>query len=107
MGAGASAAFPDQLNEEQLRIISATDFKNSLFLSLQSPDGTVPKDMFVNCFEDGPEREVRGDATCVPSINCRIIISYFVLTPLKNRSLNHQYILLYYCATYYRYSDCT
>ena len=58
MGAGASAAFPEQLNEEQVKIISSYQFQESMFISLQDPDGTVPKDLFVKCFEEGPEREV-------------------------------------------------
>lgn len=58
MGAGASAAFPEQLNEEQVKIISSSQFQESMFISLQDPDGTVPKDLFVKCFEEGPEREV-------------------------------------------------
>lgn len=57
MGAGASS-FPDLLTEEQIKAITASDFKDHLYATLQDADGTVPKQLFVNCFEKGPEREV-------------------------------------------------
>lgn len=57
MGSGASS-FPELLSEEQIKAITASDFKDHLYETLQSTDGTVPKHLFVNCFEKGPEREV-------------------------------------------------
>lgn len=57
MGGGASS-FPDLLTEDQIKAITASDFKDNLYATLCDTNGTVPKSLFVNCFEKGPEREV-------------------------------------------------
>lgn len=57
MGAGASS-LPDALSDEQIRALTAESFQENLHKTLQDADGAVPKVLFVNCFEQGVEREV-------------------------------------------------
>lgn len=57
MGGGASA-LPEHLSEERLKQITSGNFKVNIYETLKDPDGSVPKTLFINCFEKGPENEV-------------------------------------------------
>jgi hypothetical protein len=58
MGAAVSA-LPDELDTETIiRLAGSNDFKQELFDTVKSPDGTVSRALFIKCVETGPEKEV-------------------------------------------------